>query len=172
MAQQVDDAVSSTGVDTRAQHVLRVEDALTTLYRIINGRDADKVRMERSGVYITRPRMSLLRALHDRGPMRIVDLGKINHMDKGYASRVWRSLAADGYIEVVDGTDPRSTTVALTQKGLDTYLRWRRANTEIVDEVLAGWSDADLVALMVMLERLARSFRDFPTPDAAPTRAG
>lgn len=163
------DRAARPGVAERSHSVLRVEAALTTLYRIINGRDADKVRMERSGVYITRPKMSLLRALHDRGPMRIVDLGAINHMDKGYASRTWRSLAADGYVEVVDGGDPRSTTVGLTPKGLDTYLRWRRANTEIIDEVLASWCDAELEDLTIVLERLVRSFRDVPMPEGAPT---
>ena len=37
----------------------------------------------------------------------------VNHMDKGYASRTWRSLAKEGYIQVVASEDPRSTTVAL-----------------------------------------------------------
>lgn len=164
------DRAARPGVAERSHSVLRIEAALTTLFRIIAGRDADKVRMERSGVSMTRPKMTLLRALHDRGPMRIVDLGAINHMDKGYASRTWRSLAAEGYIEAVEGGDPRSTTVALTPKGLDTYLRWRRANTEIVDEVLASWGDGELEDLTVVLERLVRSFRDVPTPERTPTR--
>jgi DNA-binding MarR family transcriptional regulator len=152
----------------RGERVVRVEDALTSLHRIINGRDADKVRMERSGVFVTRPRMTLLRALHDRGPMRVVDLGTINHMDKGYASRTWRSLEADGYIEVVDGDDPRATTVALTERGRDMYLRWRRANTDIVAEVLDSWCDDDLDVLMDVLERLVKSFRSVPTPGETP----
>jgi DNA-binding MarR family transcriptional regulator len=154
----------------RGERVLRVEDALTSLHRIINGRDADRVRMERSGVFVTRPRMTLLRALHDRGPMRVVDLGTLNHMDKGYASRTWRSLEADGYIEVVKGDDQRATTVALTEHGRDVYLRWRRANTDIVAEVLDSWCDDDLDVLMDALERLVKSFRSVPAPgDEPPT---
>jgi DNA-binding MarR family transcriptional regulator len=146
----------------RADHVIRIEDALTRLHRIINGREADKVRMRRAEVSITLPRMALLRALHDRGPMRVVDLGAINHMDKGYASRSWRSLANEGYIHVVPSDDPRSTTVALTEKGREVYLRWRRVNTDIVDEALTEWRDDELDELGKLLERLLRSFREAP----------
>ena len=154
-------------MSTRDESVVRIEDALTVLFRIINGRDADKVRMQRAGTSITRPRMSLLRALHDRGPMRIVDLGAINHMDKGYASRAWRALEADGYIEVVDTADVRSTTVALTDRGREVYRRWRSANTEIIDDVLHDWPDPDLATLTGLLERLTASFRGVPVPSGS-----
>jgi DNA-binding MarR family transcriptional regulator len=148
----------------RSDELDRIENAITGLHRIINGRDADRVRMQRAGVPLTLPRMSLLRVLHDRGPMRVVDLGAVNHMDKGYASRAWRSLAADGYVHVVPGEDARSTTVALTPLGLQVYLRWRQVNTDIVGEALAGWSDAELVDLGGLLERLLLSFRQVPPP--------
>jgi DNA-binding MarR family transcriptional regulator len=161
--------VSIDGADadrhqTRSGQLYRIEHAITGLHRLINGRDADRVRMRRADVALTLPRMSLLRALHDRGPMRVVDLGKINHMDKGYASRAWRSLADEGYVEVVPGDDPRSTTVALTDKGVEVYLRWRQVNTSIVGDALAGWSDPDLDALSDLLERLLSSFREVPPP--------
>jgi DNA-binding MarR family transcriptional regulator len=149
---------------TRASELDRIENAITGLHRIINGRDADRVRMQRAAVSLTLPRMSLLRVLHDRGPMRVVDLGAVNHMDKGYASRAWRSLASEGFIHVVPGEDPRSTTVALTDHGREVYLRWRRANTDIVGEALAGWSDPELVELSTLLERLLASFRQVPAP--------
>jgi DNA-binding MarR family transcriptional regulator len=160
---------SATGSDepTRASDLDRIEAAITGLHRVINGRDADRVRMQRASVSLSLPRMSLLRVLHDRGPMRVVDLGAINHMDKGYASRTWRSLAADGYIHVVPGEDARATTVALTAHGQEVYLRWRRANTDIVDEALAGWSDTELVELSALLERLLLSFRQVPPPGAS-----
>jgi DNA-binding MarR family transcriptional regulator len=148
----------------RVQHVQRVEDAITALHRIVNGRDAEKVRMQRSGVLVSRPRMTLLRALYERGPMRVVDLGAINHMDKGYASRTWRALQAEGYLEVVAGDDRRSTTVAITERGRDTYLRWRDANTAIVADVLDGWRDDELEVLTDVLERLVRSSRAVPVP--------
>jgi DNA-binding MarR family transcriptional regulator len=157
-----DDGRHETG---RADQLNRIENAITGLHRLINGRDADRIRMRRADVALTLPRMSLLRALHDRGPMRVVDLGQINHMDKGYASRAWRSLANEGYIEVVPGADPRSTTVGLTDKGVEVYLRWRQVNTAIVDDALAGWSDKDLDTLSVLLERLLSAFRQVRPPD-------
>jgi DNA-binding MarR family transcriptional regulator len=159
-----DDAHSGHEQTARGDHLIRIENALTGINRIINGRDADKVRMRRAGVPITLPRMRLLRLLYERGPMRVVELGTINHMDKGYASRSWRSLATEGYIEVVASDDPRSTTVALTDQGRDIYLRWRRANTDIVGDVLERWRDDELEDLTAVLERLVVSFREVPTP--------
>jgi DNA-binding MarR family transcriptional regulator len=149
---------------TRTKQVIRIEGALTTINRIINGRATERLRTERSGVFLARPRMRLLRALHDRGPMRIVDLGAINDMDKGYASRTWRSLEADGYLAVVPGDDPRSTTVALTPKGRSLYLRWRQANTELVSDMLVHWDEDDLDVLSDVLERLVTSLRELGRP--------
>jgi DNA-binding MarR family transcriptional regulator len=148
----------------RDRQLERIENAVTGLNRVINGREADRFRMRRADVTLTLPRMSLLRALHDRGPMRVVDLGAINHMDKGYASRAWRSLAAEGYLQIVPSEDPRSTTVALTEHGRDVYLRWRRVNTEILGDALAGWRGRDLDALSDLLERLLTSFRELRPP--------
>jgi DNA-binding MarR family transcriptional regulator len=161
---KTDHGDDGSGRTTRDQQLDRIENAVTGLNRVINGREADRVRMRRADVTLTLPRMSLLRALHDRGPMRVVDLGAINHMDKGYASRSWRSLAADGYIQIVAGDDPRSTTVALTEYGREVYLRWRRVNTEILGDALAGWRDRDLDTLSVLLERLLTSFRELRPP--------
>jgi DNA-binding MarR family transcriptional regulator len=144
----------------RHHQIVRIEGALTTINRIINGRASERLRTERAGVFLARPRMRLLRALHDRGPMRIVDLGAINDMDKGYASRTWRSLEAEGYIEIVPGDDPRSTTVAITPKGRELYLRWREANTELVSDMLELWDGDDLDLLTDMLERLVSSLRE------------
>jgi DNA-binding MarR family transcriptional regulator len=54
--------------------------------------------------------------------------------------------------------------VALTDLGRDVYLRWRRVNTEILGEALAGWNERDLDALSDLLERLLSSFRGVPPP--------
>jgi DNA-binding MarR family transcriptional regulator len=148
--------------DERMNQVIRIEGALTTINRIINGRLADTLRMERSGVLLGKPRMNWLRTLYERGPMRVVDLGTINYMDKGYASRTWRSLEADGYIEVVPGDDPRATTVALTAKGVEVYVRWRDVNTSLVADTLESWDGNDLDVLTAVLERLVGSLRELP----------
>src|SRR5678816_2208729 len=68
----------------RKQRLDRIEDAMTHLNRIINGRAADRVRMERSGIPISKPLMMMLRALYEHGPMTVGELGELNHMDKGY----------------------------------------------------------------------------------------
>jgi len=147
----------------RKEQLDRVEDALTHLNRIINGRAADRVRMERSGIPITKPLMMVLRALYDHGPMGVVELGELNHMDKGYVSRSWRSLRTNGYISASESDDQRATTLQLTPAGRDVYRRWRRANAAIVGEALREWDEGDLDNLITHLERLLGSFAYMPS---------
>lgn len=143
----------------RTDQIVRIEGALTTINRIINGRSAYKLRVERSGVVLPKPHVMMLRTLYERGPMRVVDLGTINNMDKGYASRTWRTLESEGYVETVPG-DPRAVTVALTPAGRDLYQRWLHVNTEMVSDTLDGWAAEDLDVLTDVLERLVGSLRD------------
>jgi len=147
----------------RKQRLDRVEDALTHLNRIINGRAADRVRMERSGIPITKPLMMMLRALYEHGPMGVGELGELNHMDKGYVSRSWRSLQASGFISASESDDQRITTLQLTPEGRDVYRRWRKANAAIVGQALYKWGDDDLESLVIHLERLLASFAQTPT---------
>jgi DNA-binding MarR family transcriptional regulator len=155
----------------RKQRLDRVEDALTHLNRIINGRAADRVRMERSGIPITKPLMMMLRALYEHGPMGVGELGELNHMDKGYVSRSWRSLQANGFISASESDDQRTTTLQLTPEGRDVYRRWRRANAAIVGQALHEWDENDLGDLVTHLERLLCSFAQTPRPDDGPASA-
>ncbi|HUP73032.1 MAG TPA: MarR family transcriptional regulator [Acidimicrobiales bacterium] len=150
----------------RQERLDRVEDALTHLNRIINGRAADRVRMERSGIPISKPLMMVLRALYEHGPMGVVELGELNHMDKGYVSRSWRSLQASGYISASESDDQRTTTLHLTPDGRDVYRRWRRANAAIVGQALREWEDDDLENLVIHVERLLSSFAQTPKTTA------
>ncbi|MEO8692923.1 MAG: MarR family transcriptional regulator [Acidimicrobiales bacterium] len=155
-------AVKRKAALQRKQRLDRAENALTHLNRIINGRAADRVRMERSGIPITKPLMMMLRALYENGPMSVGELGELNHMDKGYVSRSWRSLQASGFISASDSGDQRTTTLQLTPEGRDVYRRWRRANAAIVGQALHAWDDDDLADLVVHLERLLASFAQTP----------
>jgi DNA-binding MarR family transcriptional regulator len=156
MPQGDDRAADGDGV-YRRQQLASVEEALTRVTRLINGRAADKVRMERSGIPFTRPLMSIMRALHEHGPMRILELGALNHMDKGYVSRSWRLLEAADYVRIVDGTGTRSTRIDLTDTGRAAYVRWRQVNAEIVAETFADWGSADLELLCEFLDRSLKS---------------
>jgi DNA-binding MarR family transcriptional regulator len=89
--------------------------------------------------------------------MRILELGALNHMDKGYVSRAWRSLEAAGYVEVIEVGRSRSTVIGLTDAGRDAYLEWRRVNADIVAETFAEWDDADLEELKALLQRVLKS---------------
>jgi len=152
----------------RKDRLDRVEDALTHLNRIINGRAADRVRMERSGIPISKPLMMVLRALYEHGPMGVVELGELNHMDKGYVSRSWRSLRSSGFISASESADQRTTTLQLTPEGRDVYRRWRQVNAAIVGQALREWDENDLGDLVTQLERLLCSFAQTPRPDDGP----
>ena len=151
------DRVDDADFAFRRQQLAAVEEALTKVMRLINGRAADKVRMERSGIPFTRPLMSIMRALHERGPMRILELGALNHMDKGYVSRSWRLLEAADYVRIVDGTGTRSTRIDLTDTGRAAYRKWRQVNADIIAETFADWGSADLELLSELLERSLKS---------------
>ena len=92
--------------------------------------------------------------------MRVVDLGTVINMDKGYASRTWRALEADGFVEVVPGHDPRAITIALTAAGRALYQQWVKVNSEMVGDMLESWDGPDLDVLTDVLERLVASLRD------------
>jgi DNA-binding MarR family transcriptional regulator len=151
----------------RKDRLDRVEDAMTHLNRIINGRAADRVRMERSGISISKPLMMILRALYEHGPMTVGELGELNHMDKGYVSRSWRSLRAGGFVSDSESDGQRTTTLQITPEGRDVYRRWRRANATIVGQALHEWDDDDLESLVKHLERLWGSFAQTPRDDDA-----
>jgi DNA-binding MarR family transcriptional regulator len=89
--------------------------------------------------------------------MRILELGALNHMDKGYVSRAWRSLEAFGFVEVIEAGQSRSTVIGLTGAGRNAYLEWRKVNADIVAETFAEWDDADLGELKDLLERVVKS---------------
>jgi DNA-binding MarR family transcriptional regulator len=144
----------------RQARLAAVEEAMTRITRVINGRAADRIRMERSGIAVTKPLMAMLRALHDHGPMRVLELGALNHMDKGYVSRAWRSLEGKGFVHVVGDDNARATVIALTDLGRASYLEWRRVNAAIVAETFAHWDGADLDLLHELLERVLKGMAE------------
>jgi DNA-binding MarR family transcriptional regulator len=153
----------------RRDSLRRVEQSLISISRIGNGREAARIRSERSGVHISRPSVSVLMALRTGGPVRLSQLSRRTDLEAPLISREVRDLAAAGLVErAADPTDGRAAIVALTATGLRTIETYLAGADEIFDETFRAWSAADLKTLADLLDRVAADFRR--TPAREPVR--
>jgi len=137
----------------------RVGLCLTRIARIGQGRDAARYRSERSGVFLSRPAMSILACLRTGGPMRLSDLARQADLEAPLVSREVRALVEGGYARRdPDPTDGRAGIVVLTESGRVASESYRAASDDIIAETFAGWSSADLRVLAGLLERVADDF--------------
>ena len=139
----------------RMDDLQRVEKAIVRIARIGGGRDAARNRAERSGVFLSRPAISIISALHTSGPVRLSRLSDLTDLEAPLVSREIARLCADGYVKrASDPTDGRATIVTLTAKGRRAYLAYREATDDIVIEAFADWRAGELRTLADYLERV------------------
>jgi DNA-binding MarR family transcriptional regulator len=139
----------------RLDDLQRVEKAIVRIARIGGGREAARNRAERSGVFLSRPSISLISALHASGPVRLSRLSDLSDLEAPLVSREITRLTADGYVKrASDPTDGRATIVQLTSKGRRAYASYREATDDIVIEAFAGWKAGELRTLADYLERV------------------
>ena len=147
----------------RRDSLRRVEQGLIRISRIGNGREAARIRAQRSGVLLSRPSISVLLALHAGGPVRLSVLSKRTDLEAPLISREVRDLAAAGLAKrTADPTDGRAAIVSLTAKGRRTIERYLAGADAIFDETFSTWSASDLAVLADLLERVAADFRRPP----------
>jgi DNA-binding MarR family transcriptional regulator len=139
----------------RLDDLQRVEKAIVRIARIGGGRDAARNRAERSGVFLSRPAISIISSLHASGPVRLSRLSDLTDLEAPLISREVARLGDDGYVKrAADPTDGRATIVRLTAKGRRAYRDYRAATDEIVIEAFAGWKAGELRTLADYLERV------------------
>lgn len=149
---------------TRRDDLSRVEISLTRIARISHGREAARIRSERSGVFLSRPAIRIMAALRTLGAMRLSDLAREADLEAPLVSREIRSLTQGGYVgRRADPTDGRAGIVDLTPDGRRASEDYRLATDEIIAETFAAWSTTDLRSLAALLERVAE---DFTAPSA------
>ena len=123
--------------------------------RIGGGRGAARRRAERSGVFLSRPAISIISSLHASGPVRLSHLSDLTDLEAPLISREVARLCSDGYVKrASDPTDGRAAIVALTPKGRRAYTAYREATDDIVIEAFAGWKAGELRTLADYLERV------------------
>ncbi len=140
----------------RLDDLQRVERAIVKVARIGGGRAAARNRAERSGVFLSRPAISIISSLHASGPVRLSHLSDLTDLEAPLISREITRLCGDGYVKrASDPTDGRASIVRLTAKGRRAYTAYRTATDEIVVEAFAGWKAGELRTLADYLERVA-----------------
>lgn len=141
----------------------RIEQALTTITRVSQGRDAARHRAELSGVDVSRPAVRILGALRIAGALRMSDLARRADLEAPLLTREVRTLAESGHVKRrADPADGRVSIVELTAKGHKATEAYRAAVAQIAAETFASWSAADLHALAGLLERVAAAARAQP----------
>lgn len=158
---------------SRRGDLRRVEQALIRISRIGNGREAARIRSERTGIFLSRPSVSLLMALQASGPMRLTELSRRTDLEAPLISREVRDLAEGGLVKrAADRSDGRASIVTLSAKGRRTIERYLDGADAIVDETFRSWSAGDLRTLAELLERVAADFRQTPSTEVAQRTAG
>ena len=139
----------------RLDDLQRVEQAIVKIARIGGGRNAARNRAERSGVFLSRPAISIISSLYASGPVRLSQLSDLTDLEAPLISREVARLDDDGYVKrTSDPTDGRATIVRLTTKGRRAYTAYRTATDDIVIEAFAGWNAGELRTLADYLERV------------------
>jgi DNA-binding MarR family transcriptional regulator len=102
-----------------------------------------------------RAALVLLFPLTRLGPLRQSALAEVMHADPSTISRHVAWLVEQGLVtRVADESDGRATRLVVTDAGGAAVERLAEERTAQLGRVLAGWSDADLVALTHLFERL------------------
>jgi len=151
----------------RADDLRRIEQAIIRITRVGYGREAARIRADRSGIHLSRPAIAILSSLHATGRVRLSALARRTDLEAPLISREVRDLTKEGYVRrSADPTDGRAGIVELTAKGRRTIETYRDATDEIVAEAFSEWSAADLRQLAGLLERVAKDSRKRPATNA------
>lgn len=152
-------AATAATTATRRDDLRTVDQALARIARIARGREAHRLRSDRSGVHLSRPAISILAALRRAGPVRLSQLARLTDLEPPLITREVRQLTASGHIRrTADPTDGRAAIVELTAAGRRASEAYRTAADDILAETFSSWSAADLRSLAVGLDRVAREF--------------
>ena len=108
--------------------------------------------------------------------MRSSEVGRLTGLEAPLISREVGDLVESGHVRrKADPTDGRAGIVGLTPKGRRVSEAYRAAADELMAEMLASWSAADLHDLATYLERVVRDFcaspRSVPGGKSVPARA-
>ena len=103
---------------------------------------------------LDRPAYQALWRICDEGPLRPTTLAGLLEVDLSVVSRQVRSLEDVGFVQrEPDPADARAALVSATEAGRRAFEMTKQQRTEVLDEVLAGWPEAEREAFVTLLSR-------------------
>ncbi len=116
-----------------------------------------RAQAERSGVVLSRLSLSIVAELYRHGPARMQALAELADAELPRVSREVHVLQDLKYVRIkADDIDRRARVVHLTRLGARRWLAYRKAGRDMLDELLTGWDDADVIAFADLFERFLR----------------
>ena len=103
---------------------------------------------------LDRPAYQALWRIVEEGPLRPTALAGLLEVDLSVVSRQVRSLEDAGLVgRSTDPADARAALVSATEAGLEALRETQRQRTQVLGEVLGGWSEEDRQAFVTLLTR-------------------
>jgi DNA-binding MarR family transcriptional regulator len=103
---------------------------------------------------LDRPAYQTLWRIVDDGPLRPTALAGLVGVDLSVVSRQVRALEDVQFVErTPDPGDARAALVSATPAGLAAFRETQQQRTQVLDEVLGGWSEHDREELVRLLAR-------------------
>ena len=103
---------------------------------------------------LDRPAYQALWRIVEEGPLRPTALAGLLEVDLSVVSRQVKALEDVGFVSrAPDPADARAALVSATTAGLAAFEQTKQQRTEVLEEVLAGWPEADRADLSRLLTR-------------------
>lgn len=134
------------------------EELGTQLVRLQRLRERNIAQISSTGGVDGAAYVCLFRLLRD-GPMRSSELAAIVGSDPSTVSRQVTQLVDRGHVErLPDERDGRAFVLAVTRAGRDAAAAIQQRRTEMLGEVIGGWSRDDRSALVGLLDRFSTEY--------------
>lgn len=112
--------------------------------------------------------LPLLHVARANAPMRQKDLAASLSLDNSSVVRLINELQAAGLVERrEEDVDRRAKAIVLTELGRTTVLKVERSSRAVREKVLAGLSDAELLAASQTIERIYAALQDIAPPECS-----
>jgi len=159
----------SAGAVQRLEHLRVLSEQLPRFSRLVHALKAQQAAEGRD-----RAALVLLFPLARLGPLRQGALAELVHADPSTVSRHVTSLVERGLVtRVADETDGRASRLVVTDAGHTELDQLRREREAHLEQVTAGWDEADLASFTTLFGRLiddlTAGLPGFPCAAGAPT---
>ncbi|MFG1922858.1 MarR family winged helix-turn-helix transcriptional regulator [Cryptosporangium sp. NPDC048952] len=116
--------------------------------------------MQRSGIELDRPALSVLITLQTAGqPLRIGEIATRMQVVGPHVTRLLPDLEKRGLVKrVVDPDDQRARLIAVTDDGTRVVQRYLGTVVGWMRDALEGWSPEDRTMLLTLIQRFADDF--------------